>query len=357
MTALTWDALSDRIFETGVDHGVLYLPNVGGVYDTGFAWNGLVSVTESPSGAEATPQYADNIKYLNLISVEQFEGTIEAFTYPSEFAACDGSVTPEAGLRIGQQPRSSFGFSYRTKVGNAIDPNLGYKIHLVWGCMATPSEKAYNTVNDSPEAMTFSWDITTTPVSVTGYEPTSSMTIDSTVVDSTALATLESLLYGSVGVDPALPTPDEVIALFSGTVTEATPLAPSYVPETEGVVIPTVTGVVYKINGTTVTGTVTITGPTVVKASPAAGYKFPAIIASEWYYTTTTLVTPGTPTYDSGTDLVTIPSTTGVVYKLDGTTVSSGTHAITADAVVTATPASGYAFPTSAVDVWHFTFA
>ena len=357
MTALVWDAVGERFYETGCDHGVLYRINEGGVYDTGFAWNGLVAVTESPTGAESTKTYADNIPYLNLISLEEFEATLECYTYPDEFAECDGSAQPEDGVLIGQQPRKLFGLSYRTRVGNDVEhTELGYKIHLVWNAFASPSEKAYNTINDTPEAITFSYDITTTPVPMTNYKPTATMTIDSTKVDPTALATLEAMLYGGVSADPALPTPDAVLAIFAGSVTEATPLAPTYIPETEGVVIPTVTGVVYKVSGSVVTGTITITGPTLVKASPASGYKFATGVDDDWYFTTTTLVTPTAPTYDSGTDLITIPTVTGVIYKIAGSVVT-GTVAIVANTTVNAIPAAGYAFPTTAIDVWFFTFA
>ena len=356
MTALQWDVIGDRVYETGTDRGVLYIPNEAGVYDAGYAWSGLTGVSENPSGAEASPQYADNIKYLNLVSIEEFGATITAFTYPDEFESCDGSVDLETGVSIGQQSRQRFGLAYRTRIGNDVDPDAGYKLHLVYGALATPSAKDYKTVNDSPEAMEFSWDITTTPVEVEGYKPTATLVVDSTKVDPTALAALESILYGGVGTDPSLPDPSTVAALFSGTITEATPLEPAYIPETEGVVIPTVTGVVYKIDGTTVTGTVTITEPTVVKASPAAGYKFPDVIVSSWYYTTTTLVVPEEPTYNSGTDEITIPTVTGVVYKIDGTTVT-GTVAITEDTTVIAVPATGYAFATTTVDVWEITYS
>lgn len=356
MTALTWDGVGERLYETGVDHGVLYIPT-DGVYSNGYAWNGLTTVTESPTGAEPTALYADNIKYLSLLSLEEFAGTIEAYTYPDEFGQCDGTASPEDGILIGQQSRKTFGLAYRTLVGNDVEnTDLGYKLHLVWGALAAPSEKAYTTVNDSPEAITFSWEFTTSPIAVTGYKPTASMVIDSTKVSPTALANLETALYGSVGVDPRLPTPNEVLTMFAGSVTEAVPVAPSYIPETEGVVIPTVTGITYKNGSTTVTGTIVITGPTVIKAHPNAGYKLPAITVDEWYFTTTTLVTPGTPTYDSGTDNITIPSTTGVIYKIAGSVVT-GTVNISANTTVTAHPAAGYAFPTTAIDVWFFTFA
>jgi hypothetical protein len=217
MVPLTWDQIGERLYETGVDHGVLYLPDTAGVYNTGFAWNGLTTVTETPSGAEASPQYADNIKYLNLISAEEFGCTIEAFTYPEEFAECDGTALPNPGVAVGQQGRKIFGLSFRTRVGNDIEgTDFGYKLHLLYGCQAAPSEKAYATINDSPEALAFSWEVTTTPVPVTNYKPTSLIVIDSTVVDPTDLAALEDLLYGIAAVEPALPTPDAVIALFAG---------------------------------------------------------------------------------------------------------------------------------------------
>jgi hypothetical protein len=216
MPPLVWDQVGERLYETGVDHGVLYLPDAAGVYNSGFAWNGLTTVTESPSGAEASPQYADNIKYLNMISAEEFGATIEAFTYPEEFAECDGTALPEPGVAVGQQPRKMFGMSYRTRVGNDVEGTVfGYKLHLLYGCQAAPSEKAYATINDSPEAIAFSWEVTTTPVPVTGYSPTALLVIDSTVVDPADLASLEALLYGAT-VAAALPTPDAVIALFAG---------------------------------------------------------------------------------------------------------------------------------------------
>jgi len=217
MAPLTWDQVGERLYETGVDHGVLYLPDDAGVYNTGFAWNGLTTVTESPSGAEASPQYADNIKYLNMISAEEFGATIEAFTYPEEFGQCDGTELPAPGVAVGQQGRKMFGLSYRTKVGNDVDgTEFGYKLHLLYGCQAAPSEKAYATINDSPEAISFSWDVTTTPVPVTGHKPTSLIVVDSTVVDPADLAALEDLLYGKASVEAALPTPDAIIALFAG---------------------------------------------------------------------------------------------------------------------------------------------
>jgi hypothetical protein len=217
MAPLTWDQVGERLYEVGVDHGVLYLPNEAGVYDSGFAWNGLTTVTESPSGAEASPQYADNIKYLNLISAEEFGATIEAFTYPEEFGQCDGTALPAPGVAVGQQGRKMFGLSYRTRVGNDVEgSDFGYKLHLLYGCQAAPSEKAYATINDSPEAIAFSWEVTSTPVPVTDHKPTSLIVIDSTVVDPADLAALENLLYGNGATEAALPTPDAVIALFGG---------------------------------------------------------------------------------------------------------------------------------------------
>jgi hypothetical protein len=216
MAPLTWDQVGEKWFESGVDRGVLYLPDDTGVYNTGFAWNGLTTVTESPSGAEPNPQYADNIKYLNMISAEEFGGTIEAFTYPEEFGQCDGTALPAPGVAVGQQGRKMFGLSYRTKVGNDVDGlDAGYKIHMIWGAQAAPSEKAYATINDSPEAISFSWEITTTPVPVTDYKPTALIVVDSTVVPAPELTSLEDILYGKAAIEAALPTPDAVIALFS----------------------------------------------------------------------------------------------------------------------------------------------
>lgn len=217
MAPLVWDQVGERLYEVGVDHGVLYLPDATGDYATGVSWNGLTTVTESPSGAEASPQYADNIKYLNLISAEEFGGTIEAFTYPEEFAECDGTVIPEPGVVVGQQGRKIFGMSYRTQVGNDIEGSeFGYKLHLLYGCQAAPSEKAYATINDSPEAIAFSWEFTTTPAPVTGYKPTSLIVVDSTVVLPADLTALEAALYGDATLTASLPSPDEVIAMFSG---------------------------------------------------------------------------------------------------------------------------------------------
>ena len=213
--ALVWDAVGKRYYETGVDHGVLYLRDETGAYTKGVAWNGLTAVSEAPSGAESNPQYADNIKYLNLVSAEEFSATIEAFTYPDEFEKCDGSATLATGVSIGQQDRKTFGFSYRTKVGNDVaGQDLGYKIHLVYGCLAAPSERGYQTVNDSPEALTFSWEISTTPVPVTGFKPTATVTINSRTTDPAKLKALEDLLYGTNATEARLPMPDAIAALI-----------------------------------------------------------------------------------------------------------------------------------------------
>lgn len=215
MSKLTWDASGERLYETGVKQGVLYVMGSNG-YGNGVAWNGLTAITESPSGAESTPLYADDIKYLDLRSTEEFGATIEAYTYPDEFAACDGSASLADGVSIGQQARKMFGLCYRTTVGNDTDgTDHGYKLHLIYGATASPSEKAYETINDSPEAITFSWEITTTPVSVTGFKPTASITIDSTKADPTCLAALEEKLYGGESTEPTLPLPDEVKTIMT----------------------------------------------------------------------------------------------------------------------------------------------
>ena len=215
MSKLTWDNAGERFYETGVKNGVLYVQETGGVYPKGVAWNGLTAVTESPSGAEASPLYADDIKYLNLMSNEEFGATIEAYTYPDEFAQCDGSAALVTGVMIGQQSRKTFGLSYRTTLGNDVEGNdYGYKLHLIYGALAAPSEKAYATINDSPEAITFSWEVSTTPVAVTGHKPTASVTIDSTKVNKDKLAALEAILYGSEDTEPRLPLPDEIVTIM-----------------------------------------------------------------------------------------------------------------------------------------------
>ena len=216
MSKIVWDAIGEHTFETGVRNGVLYLQGAEGTYNKGVAWNGLTSVSESPEGAEATDLYADDIKYLTLMSAENFKATIEAYTYPVEFEECDGSATIAKGVVIGQQPRKPFGLCYRTSIGNDTDGNEhGYKLHIVYGCQASPSEKQYSTINDSPEAITFSWEVNTTPVNVNGKKPTATLIIDSTKADNGKLTALEAILYGSEQVEPRLPMPDEIAALMA----------------------------------------------------------------------------------------------------------------------------------------------
>ena len=215
MSKLVWDQTGERLYETGVKYGVLYVQE-GAAYPKGVAWNGLTAVTESPSGAEATALYADDIKYLNLMSAEEFGATIEAYTYPDEFMACDGSASLSDGVYIGQQARKSFGLCYRTTIGNdVVNNDYGYKLHLIYGALASPSEKAYSTINDSPEAITFSWEVSTTPVNVTGHKPTACLTIDSTKVAPEKLAALEEVLYGKEQAEPRLPLPDEVVQILT----------------------------------------------------------------------------------------------------------------------------------------------
>ena len=215
MAKLVWDKTGERFYETGVKNCALYVRDSAGTYPKGVPWNGITAITESPSGAEATPLYADDIKYLNLISNEEFGATIEAYTYPAEFAACDGSAELTKGVKIGQQPRKSFGLAYKTTLGNDVDNNdYGYKLHLIYGCLAAPSEKAYATINDSPEAITFSWEITTTPVEAKGFKPTSHIEINSKEVDAEKLATLEGKLFGTESEEATLPLPDEIATIL-----------------------------------------------------------------------------------------------------------------------------------------------
>lgn len=216
MSKIVWDAVGEHIFETGVRNGVLYLKDAQGAYNTGVAWNGLTSVSESPEGAEPTDLYADDIKYLSLMSAENFKATIEAYTYPDEFAECDGSATIADGVTIGQQSRKPFGLCYRTSIGNDTDGNEhGYKLHIVYGCQASPSEKQYSTINDSPDAVTFSWEVSTTPVNVNGKKPTATLIIDSTKADKAKLTALEAILYGAESTEPRLPFPDEIATLMA----------------------------------------------------------------------------------------------------------------------------------------------
>lgn len=215
MAKLVWDQTGERLYETGVKNGVLYVQDDKGAYPAGVAWNGLTAVTESPSGAEATALYADDTKYLNLYSAEEFGATVEAYMYPDEFAVCDGSAQAVEGVSFGQQPRKKFGLCYRTAVGNdVLGSDYGYKLHIIYGAKASPSEKAYASINDSPEAITFSWELTTEPVAVTGFKPTATVVIDSTKVDKDKLAALEDILYGGADTEPRLPLPDEIVTLM-----------------------------------------------------------------------------------------------------------------------------------------------
>ncbi|UVK59307.1 major tail protein [Gordonia phage Pherobrine] len=292
MPEIKWDATGERLYETGVDHGVLFIPDSTGEYSKGYAWNGLTSVSESPSGAEANPQYADNIKYLNLISNEEFGATIEAFTYPEAFAQCDGTAVV-GGVQIAQQTRKSFGFSFRTLIGNdLVGTDFGYKIHLVYGCDASPSEKSRSTVNDSPEAATFSWELTTNPVPVEGTNPvtgkpfrnTAHLIIDSTKVTESDLKTFEDILYGRDGEEPRMPSPTEVLSLLGDEATEVTATPPSFDAASDTVTIPSVTGVSYKIGGVPVTGERVIAEQTVVTAEPTPGHKFAAGATTSWTF-------------------------------------------------------------------------
>jgi hypothetical protein len=285
MAVLTWDNVGERTYETGVDRGVLYIPDNQGAYNTGVAWNGLTAVTESPTGAEANAMYADNIKYLNLYSVEEFGATIEAYTYPDEFGQFDGTLEPVPGLTVGQQTRKTFGLCYRTRLGNDVNgDDHGYKLHLVYGCKASPSEKAYATVNDSPEAITFSWELSTAPVFVPMAKPTALITIDSTKVDPMSLSALEQFLYGAVGEDPSLPLPVDLIELFlPGAPTLATPTEPTQ--SGVNITIPSITGVIYRVDGEVVSGVYAMTTASVlVDCVPAPGYVFPAVVDTDWVF-------------------------------------------------------------------------
>lgn len=286
MTQLIWDELAERFFETGVDHGVLY-PQSNGVYSGGVAWNGLTGVTESPSGAESNKQYADNMAYLNMFSAEEFAATIECFAAPDGFLTYDGVVKTASGMQIGMQKRPPFGFSWRTKKGNALDEDLGYILHLAYGLQVSPSEKAYQTVNDSPAPLTFSWTASSTPVAVSGHKPTAIVKIDSTdsTVDPASLADLEAILYGTPGNAPRLPLPDEVDTILGNGIQTATPTNPTYDPATDDITIPNIVGVNYQIDGVTqVPGDVPITANTIVTAVPAPGYTFTGQFVTSWLF-------------------------------------------------------------------------
>ena len=258
MSKLVWDNTGERIYETGVQNGVLYPRNAAGLYPKGVSWNGLISVTESPTGAESNKVYADNITYLNLISAEEFGATIEAYTYPDEFAACDGSGELATGVFVGQQTRKVFGLAYKSFVGNDVAGNdFGYKLHLIYGGNASPSEKAYATINDTPEAITFSWEVTTTPVEVTDFKPTASITIDSTKVDAAKLTVLETILFGSANADARLPLPDEVAGIFAAAPPAALALV-SIVPDDDDIDVAVGTTIVLTFNNKIDSETITV---------------------------------------------------------------------------------------------------
>lgn len=286
MTSLVWDAPEERFFETGVDHGVLYMPNVAGEYVEGVAWNGLTGVTESPSGAEPTKTYADNILYATLFSVEEFAATIEAYTCPDEFWEFDGVTVTAAGMQIGQQRRPAFGFSFRTNKGNSLDGELGYILHLVYGCQAAPSEKAYKTINDSPEMTPFSWALTTTPVPATGFRPTAIIKVDSTDVrvNPVRLSALETVLYGSVGVDPRLPLPDEVDDILATGIQLVTPTMPAYDAGTNTITFPATAGIIWTVDDIDYdpSDTLVITENKVAYARPAPTYNFTGVFVDEY---------------------------------------------------------------------------
>lgn len=256
---IVWDKSGERLYETGVKQGVLYVQDALGAYPAGVAWNGLISVSESPSGAEASPLYADDTKYLNMLSAETFGATVEAYMYPEEFGQCDGSDTLAAGISIGQQSRKPFGMAYRTTIGNdSVGESYGYKLHLIYGALAAPSEKGYQTINDSPEAITFSWELSTTPVVVTGKKPTASLTIDSTKADPTLLATLEDILFGTEATAARLPLPDEIATLFAGAAPAALALS-TIVPADDATGIAKAANVVLTFNNKILTESIVVT--------------------------------------------------------------------------------------------------
>lgn len=288
MAVLVFDDTGNKRFETGVKKGVLYPLNTGnGLYDTGYSWNGLTEVKEKPAGASSNKQYADNILYLNLLSAETFSGEISAFTYPDQFGLCDGTAEPASGVTVGQQSRATFGLSYRTEIGNDVSSDLGYKLHLVYGALASPSEKDYSTINDSPNAVAFTWAFDCTGASSSTYGTTSLLTIDSTKVDATALGDLEDFLYGTSGTNPSLPPPDSVLALFTGTITAIT-LSPATFDGAHTITIPSQTGVQYYLDGVAhASGTVLLTTgqSKVVSAVAQAGYVFNKPVVTSWLFT------------------------------------------------------------------------
>lgn len=282
---LTWDDTGKRLWETGVEQGTLFVRNALGLYPTGVAWNGLTAVTESPSGAESNKLYADNRVYANIMSAEELSGTIEAYMWPTEFNSCDGTASPYPGVYVGQQSRDTFGFVYKTKIGNDVSEDLGYKLHLWYGCKASPSEKAYNTVNESPELTTFSWEVSAEKIEVPGLKPAASLTIASTEVDAAKLAALEAVLFGTAGVDARLPLPAEVFTLIGTVLTDAMPVMPAYVQGTHTITIPTTTGIDYQIDGVTkVAGAVVITKDTTVIAVPKATFRIKPGWDDDFFY-------------------------------------------------------------------------
>ncbi len=285
MPEIVWDVLEERIVEQGVDHGVLY-DFIGGSYTGGVPWNGLTTVTRQPSGAESNKQYADNIVYANLLSAEEWSGTIEAFMAPALFDKFNGIARMSNGLRLGQQKRSSFGFSWRTLKGNAEDPELGYEIHFAWGCLASPSERTDTTKNDSPELATSSFALSTTPIAVPGFKPVAYASVDSTdpTISADALSDLEDVLYGRTGGTPRLPMPAEMNAILGTGVVSVTPAKPAF-DDVDEITIPVNAGVDYFVNGEQVAdGPLTITEDTVVVAQPAAGHNFSGVYVDRWLY-------------------------------------------------------------------------
>lgn len=294
MSTLEWNKTGERFFETGVSNGVLYPLSNLGRYDRGYAWNGLTAVNDSPSGAENTKEYADNIPYLNMTSAEELDGTIEAFQSPREFDQCDGTATPFPGIGVGQQRRRAFGFSYQTLIGNDLDgQDHGYKIHVIYGAMAAPSERSNATVNDSPEAMTLSWEFNTTPVAITpeivvngrALRPTAKLTFSSLDFAPEKMTALKEVLYGTASTDARLPLPHELITMMSGTITEVTPTAPTYEDLTKTLTIPNTAGVVYIVRGNPMdAGDVVLDSSVVVTAIPSIGYRFPDVTPTQWVF-------------------------------------------------------------------------
>lgn len=288
MTALVFDDTGNRRFETGVKKGVLYPLNTGnGLYDNGYAWNGLTTIKEKPAGAASNKTYADNQVYSNLLSAETFAGEISAYTYPDAFGLCDGTAAPVSGLSVGQQSRSTFGLSYRTEVGNDVSSDVGYKVHLIYGALASPSERDFSTINDNPAPVAFTWAFDCTGASSNSYGSPSLIVLDSTKVDATALASLEAFLYGTGGTNPSLPPPDSVLALFTGSITAITLTAPTF-DGAHTITIPTQTGVKYYVDGVLhAAGSQLLTAgqKKIVTAVAQAGYVFNTPVVDRWMFT------------------------------------------------------------------------